>query len=857
MSLKSDGGNRMIPHIQDYRGKRIHLIGIGGSSMSGLAEMLLDQGYIVSGSDRDEGYLISTVRKAGAAVVIGHKAENVADADLVVYSAAISPDNPERAEAERRGIPSMERAYLLGQLMEGFPMAVGVCGAHGKTTVTSMLSQILMENGKDPSIHIGGRLDAIGGSTRVGHSGLFVAEACEFNRSFLHMNPTMAVVLNIDADHLDCYKDIDEIEETFGQFLHLLPEKDGIAVGNGDDFRIRREMESLGCEKIYFGLNEDNDIYPAELTENDSGVYSFDLMRKHVRLAHINMGVPGIFNVMNALAAVTAAIRLGVPAEAAAESVSRFTGAHRRFELTGVQQGVELFHDYGHNPAEMRNAVSIARKRCKGRLWAVMQPHTFSRVRALFDDYLTCTEEADYTLVTDICAAREKDPGDLNSGMLVEGMRKNGVQAVWTPSFDDTEKYLREHWWPGDLVITMGCGDINMLNEQMNRHQSETRMPRNRRTISMDMIRRNMKHLRENIPGNVRTMAVVKADGYGHGAVAVSRAAIAGGADALAVASIEEGILLRQAGITAPILVLGVVTAGDVLDGVRMELIQTVCSPEMVRLCENAAVKLDKECSVHLAVDTGMGRIGVRTAAQIDEILHVLATEAPHVRLTGAFTHFSDADGDDEGQQYTKEQFQLFRELTKRLPDGLTLHCENSAAMHLYPGMALNMVRIGISLYGYPPVPVKGIRLQPCMRWTAKVNYVKDIPAGAFVSYGRTWQAERPTRVATITCGYADGYHRSAVPGAEVLIRGKRYPIIGRICMDQMMADITDGGENIAAEDEVVLMGSSGDEMITAEDIAQWSRTISYEILFSSSSRVEHVCIPFPEGEAIKEEDHD
>ena len=459
-------------HIRDYQGKRIHLIGIGGSSMSGLAEMLLDQGYTVSGSDRDEGYLIAGVRKKGARVMIGHSAENVHGADMVVFSAAIRPDNPERAEAERLGIPTMERAYLLGQLMEGFDQAVGICGAHGKTTTTSMLSQMLLEHGMDPSIHIGGRLDAIGGSTRVGHSGIFVAEACEFNRSFLRMKPTVAVVLNIDADHLDCYRDIDEIEETFGEYLHLLPE-DGIAIGNGDDPRVRRQLEKLVCGKITFGFGEENDWYPAHLQENELGLASFDLMCRGRQITSVRMGVPGDFNLMNALAALAAADALGLPAEKAAESLERFTGAHRRFERTDVIDGVEIFHDYGHNPVEMKNALSIARKRCKGRLWAVMQPHTFSRVRTLFEDYLTCTAAADYTLVTDICAAREKDPGDLNSGMLVEGMRKHGIDARWTPSFDDTETWLRDHWKAGDLVLTMGCGDINLLNDQIHRHQTE------------------------------------------------------------------------------------------------------------------------------------------------------------------------------------------------------------------------------------------------------------------------------------------------------------------------------------------------------------------------------------------------
>ena len=461
-----------MAHIRDYQGGRIHMIGIGGSSMSGLAEMLMDQGYRVTGSDRSDGYLLGDVRARGAQVFIGHRPENVHGADLVVYTAAVAADNPELVEAERLGIPTLERAWLLGQLMEGYPQAVGVCGAHGKTTTTSMLSQILVESGLDPSVHIGGKLDAIGGSTRIGRGGTFLAEACEFRRSFLKLRPTMAVVLNIDADHLDCYKDIDEIEETFGEFLRLLPES-GLAIGKGTDERVRRQLSRLSCRTETFGMTEVCDWHPEGLAEDDRGYASYDLYHGGERVGHVTMQVPGDFNVENGLAALAAAHALGADMTLACESLSRFRGAHRRFELTDTIDGVEVFHDYGHNPAEMRNAVSVARKRCNGRLFAVMQPHTFSRVKSLFDEYLTCTEEADFTLVTDICAAREKDPGDINSGMLVEGMRSHGVDAVWTPSFDDTERYLRAHWQPGDLVLTMGCGDVNMLNEQIHRHELE------------------------------------------------------------------------------------------------------------------------------------------------------------------------------------------------------------------------------------------------------------------------------------------------------------------------------------------------------------------------------------------------
>lgn len=448
------------------------MIGVGGSSMSGLAEMLLAQGYSVTGSDRSDGYLLNMLREKGVTVYVGHAAAHVDGADLVVYTAAIPEDNPERVACLQQGIPTLERAWLLGQLMESSRSPVGISGAHGKTTVTSMLSQILMEGGMDPSIHIGGRLDAIGGSTRVGDGNIFLAEACEFKRSFLKLRPSVAVVLNIDADHLDCYKDIEEIEATFGQYLDLLP-ADGLAIGNGDDPRVLRQLRACGRRTETFGMAEANDWYPANVQEDDRGYASFDLSHHGETVCHVDMKVPGMFNISNALAALTCAHALGADMERAAKSMSSFIGAHRRFEKTGEVDGCEVFHDYGHNPAEMRNAVSIARKRCKGTLYAVMQPHTFSRVKQLFDDYLTCTELADITLVTDICAAREVDPGDINSGMLVDGMRAHGIDAVWTPSFDDTEAWLRAHWKPGDMAITMGCGDINLLNDQISRHEAE------------------------------------------------------------------------------------------------------------------------------------------------------------------------------------------------------------------------------------------------------------------------------------------------------------------------------------------------------------------------------------------------
>jgi len=448
------------------------MIGIGGSSMSGLAQLLFDKGYQVTGTDNLETYTTKRLREHGIPVVIGHSAKNVLHADLVVYTIAILPDNPERIAAEGFGIPSIERAILLGQLMEGFPTSIGVCGTHGKTTTTAMLSQILMDTKMDPSIHIGGSLDYIGGSTRIGKSGIFLAEACEFNASFLHMRPTIAIVLNIDEDHLDYYRDIDHIQETFGRFLALLP-ANGIAIGNGDDLRVVKLFETLHCSTVTFGFSDDNDWTPMNLCYDSHEYASFDVAYQGQILGHVRLSVPGAFQVFNALASLACACAQHADMPFACDALSHFLGVHRRFEHTSTIEGIQLYHDYGHNPAEMRNILSVAVKQPHNRLWAVMQPHTYSRVKRLFNDYLTCTEVADFTLVTDIYAAREKDPGDISSQQLVAGMQARGIHATLTPNFSDTEDYLRAHWQKGDLVLTMGCGNINQLNDQMWEHEQE------------------------------------------------------------------------------------------------------------------------------------------------------------------------------------------------------------------------------------------------------------------------------------------------------------------------------------------------------------------------------------------------
>ncbi len=381
------------------------------------------------------------------------------------------------------------------------------------------------------------------------------------------------------------------------------------------------------------------------------------------------------------------------------------------------------------------------------------------------------------------------------------------------------------------------------------------RLERNVRTVSPEILRRNMAALRGAVPRSAKIMAVVKADGYGHGAETAARAALEGGAEMLAVATVSEGALLRRVGVEAPILVLGAVCREDAEPGVMYGLIQTVCSPEMVRICQNAAEAAShrtgeaREAEVHLKIDSGMGRIGIRTPGEREAVLAALKA-CGSVRMTGAYTHFSDADGNEAGEIYSEEQFRRFLALTEGL--GVTRHCANSAAALRHPEWALDMVREGISFYGYPPVET-GLDLRPAMRWTARISYVKEVPAGEYISYGRTFRTERKTRIATVTCGYGDGYHRAAGGRAEVLIRGKRAPVLGRICMDQMMADVTEIPE-AREEDEVTLMGTDGAETITAEDIARWSGTISYEVLLSSSARVRRTPAgAAPEGTARRE----
>ena len=459
----------MIGNIFDYRGRRVHFIGIGGSSMSGLAGLLKDKGYQVTGSDRTSSHKTEHLQEKGIPVQIGHDAANVQGADIIVYSAAILPDNVERAEAARLGIPQIERCDLIGQLMEGYPFAIGVSGTHGKTTTTSMLAQAFLYAGADPTIHIGGELDFIGGSTRAGGNYDFICEACEFNGSFLHFKPSVAIVLNIDADHLDYYKDLDDIEAAFHRYVALVPEN-GWCIAWGDDPRARRVCENAACNGMTYGISDGNMLRPVYLKYDEHGCASFVAALNGMSLGRFKLNVPSEANMLDALAVICAAYIRGLDMSRVSEALENFVGAHRRFELTGITDGVKCYTDYGHNPAEIKNALKIAALQPHNTLWSVWQPHTYSRTQKLFDEFVTTFDGVDRLLITDICASREKDPGDIRSEMLIEPIRARGVDAVLTPTFDDAEAYLRAHWQPGDLMISHGCGDIDLLNEQIAMH---------------------------------------------------------------------------------------------------------------------------------------------------------------------------------------------------------------------------------------------------------------------------------------------------------------------------------------------------------------------------------------------------
>ena len=412
--------------------------------MSGLAEILLKEGFTISGSDIKHSQITDHLEEKGAHICYQQTADNITSGiDLVVYTAAINFDtNEEYKEAVKKGIPVMSRAALLGQLMHNYKNAIAVSGTHGKTTTTSMLSQILLEADTDPTISVGGILESIGGNIRVGHSDTFITEACEYTNSFLEFFPKISIILNIEEDHMDFFKDIDDIRKSFRAFAHKLPDY-GYLVLNGEIDNIPYIVEGLEADYVTFGCNSKKFNFAAENITHDSlGHDSFDYYKNGVYQDRIQLNVTGDHNVNNALAAIAVADRLNLPMEAVKKGLLSFVGAKRRFEYKGTVNNFTIIDDYAHHPTEIQATLEACKNYPHNELWCIFQPHTYTRTRAFLDDFARALSMSDHVIITDIYAAREKDTGMVHAKDIADKMSAYDVDVHYISDFKDIEKFI-------------------------------------------------------------------------------------------------------------------------------------------------------------------------------------------------------------------------------------------------------------------------------------------------------------------------------------------------------------------------------------------------------------------------------
>jgi len=444
----------------------VHFIGIGGISMSAIAEVLINLGYTVSGSDMKASKITDKLIRKGALIKIGHHADHLPECDLVVYTAAIQQSNPELVKAKDLGIPVIDRAEMLGLLMKKFNNSVAVSGTHGKTTTTSMISLILEYSHYNPTIMVGGELDEIGGNVKIGGQDYFVTEACEYVESFLKFFPTVGVILNIDADHLDFFKDMNHIIQSFTKFAQLLP-KNGSLIANNDDENVKKIFPKVQCNIITYGKNVDSDYQAHNITYNEQGFPSFDATYNSQHLGRFQLSIPGNHNIYNSLAAIACCNLVGVPVEKILLNLSRFKGTHRRFDILGKVNQITIVDDYAHHPTEVKATLEAAARYPHNRLWCIFQPHTYTRTKALLQDFASSFNHADSVIVTDIYAAREKNTGEIHSKDLALAISHHHKDAHYMDSFENTAEYIRNHIQPGDLVLTMGAGDIYKVGEML------------------------------------------------------------------------------------------------------------------------------------------------------------------------------------------------------------------------------------------------------------------------------------------------------------------------------------------------------------------------------------------------------
>ncbi len=443
-------------------GTKGHLIGIGGVSMSPLAEVLAGMGLKICGSDMNESEKTQHLRSLGVDVFIGHRTENLAeDTQFVVRTAAVHDENPEIVAAHQRGIPVFERTQAWGAIMKDYENALCISGTHGKTTTTSMSTHILMAAQRDPTVMIGGTLPLLQAGHRVGKGDTIVLESCEYYNSFHSFSPTIAVVLNIEADHLDFFKDLEDVKASFRKFASLVPEN-GYIIANADDKNTMDALEPLGRKLVTFGLSKKADV-SAENIEQKGAQTEFDIIHKGEFFTHVSLRVPGLHNVKNALAATAAAICLGIDPTAVTYGLAGFTGAGRRFEFKGKYNGADVYDDYAHHPGELKALLDAVEPLGYKRIIVVFQPHTYSRTKALFNDFVQQLRRPDLAYLAEIYAARESDTLGISSADLA----KEIPNALHFPSFEEIEKSLRITAAPGDIILTVGAGDVYKLGERL------------------------------------------------------------------------------------------------------------------------------------------------------------------------------------------------------------------------------------------------------------------------------------------------------------------------------------------------------------------------------------------------------
>lgn len=446
---------------------KIHFIGIGGISMSGLAEVLLKEGFQVVGSDMKSSNMTERLEQKGIKISIGQTASNITDdIDLVVYTAAIHPDNDEFKAVIAKNIPMLTRAELLGQIMSHYQHAIAVSGTHGKTTTTSMLSTILLAQELDPTILVGGILDSIGGNIRVGNSDVFITEACEYTNSFLSFQPKISIILNVEEDHMDFFEDIHQIEASFKAFAHKLPEE-GLLVINGDMDSVPYITENLNCKIIAVGLGDHNHYSASNIEYDSLGNGHFDLLEAGNVIDHIDLSVAGVHNITNALACIAVACHLDIPMSMIKKGLMAFGGTERRFEYKGKVNGVTIIDDYAHHPTEIKATLSSIEHYPHNEAWVVFQPHTYTRTKAFLKEFAQILSTCDHVILSDIYAAREKDTGEISTQDLLREMKQYDVDVHYFPTFSEIEIFLLENCKEDDVLITMGAGNIIDIGESL------------------------------------------------------------------------------------------------------------------------------------------------------------------------------------------------------------------------------------------------------------------------------------------------------------------------------------------------------------------------------------------------------